>query len=179
MTLQYTGGDSTSCPGNVKRRLLLSLVCSPLVPTATSYVDNATVFVVENSVAKCAYSVTLPSLYGCPTACVTGTSICNGNGACGFNLAAGASQCYCYTGFEGATCNQRAASTSGGSTSVETVLLVIVLIVLAGVLGLIGYMAYKLRRLIIKPDAYKQMEGKCTYHPQHTRVPARVGLYAL
>jgi len=110
-----------------------------------------------NEINNCEYSVTMYSIAGCPLECLTGGSLCNGHGVCGFNTDLQKSQCYCYTNWAGDRCG---IATKAAGLSVEGILLIIVCIVLAGVLGLIAFMFLKLRRLQIDPAAYDDLQGR-------------------
>ena len=64
-----------------------------------------------NEKKTCQYSVELKSIYGCPTQCWTQpenpTSVCSGNGYCGFDTDKQVSRCYCFSGYGGSMCNER------------------------------------------------------------------------
>lgn len=154
VVITYPGGDSVWCP-NRNRTFSVEVLCAPVPPANPSAYQTASVFELND----CDYRLTVASVAGCPTACITGNTICSGNGICGYNTDAGTSQCFCNTGFGGASCG---AATGGGGKgmSAEGVLLIIVCIVLAGVLGLVGFMFVKLRKLQVDPSAYGQLEGK-------------------
>lgn len=102
----------------------------------------------------------IPSIVGCPSECRTGpTTLCNGHGVCGFNTDAKKSQCYCYTGFTGQSCDSAVKSSS--ALSAESIILIVVLIALAVVVGLVVFMFLKLRKLTVDPGAYDQLQGRC------------------
>lgn len=161
--LQYSGGDSSFCPymisgGNIEQRersLSIDFVCS----SAQSF-NSELVNVLETN--QCDYSLQIPSIYGCPRECLTGTSVCSGNGVCGFNNDASRSQCYCYSGYTGASCDSRAAAPDTGSTGItgEGIVLIIVCIALALTLGMAGFMFLRLQRLSIAPSAYGRLQGR-------------------
>jgi hypothetical protein len=134
----------------------LELMCALTQPSVAAY---STASVREEN--TCSYRVQLPSIAGCPLQCRApgDTALCSGNGVCGFNTDAGASQCYCYAGWSGGLCASAIPSTSG--LGVEGVFLIIVCVVLAGVLGLVAFMVVKLRKLAVNPAAYAELQGKC------------------
>lgn len=154
--LTYTGGDSLWCPRGAQRSMILQVTCAAGVPAGPgSYSEGVSV----QEVNSCSYQVTLPSIAGCPTECLTGNTLCSGHGVCGYNTDAGVSQCYCYNGYQGAGC--ASAVPPAPAVSTEGVLLIIVCIALAGVLGLTGYMMLRLRRIQVSADAYGELQGKC------------------
>lgn len=163
IVLTYTGGESTFCPyiktptgyRPQQRSMSLEVVCAPLAGTFA--LSDQSVSVREEN--TCDYRVQIPSLAGCPTDCLTGTTVCNNNGACGFNKDSNRAQCYCYTGYGGAMCSDSGSGGSGGM-SAEGVMLIIVCIALVGVLALVGFMFVKLRRLQVDPAAYQQLDNR-------------------
>lgn len=156
--LTYPYGDSTWCPPGRSRSLTIEFLCSSLIPTGSGSYGLVTVSE-EN---QCDYHVQLPSIYACPTQCLTSGApnpvICSGNGVCGYNTDSKMSQCFCNNGYNGATCNAGPPPPAG--LSAEGIILILVCIVLAGVLGLLGYMLVKLRRLQVDPAAYGQLTNK-------------------
>lgn len=161
VVLQYPGGDSVWCPKNAsgfsrERTFSIELLCSPTQGTPAQFASSN---VVEANV--CDYRVQLKSLAGCPTTCITGSSMCNGNGICGFNTDTQKNQCFCNAGASGPQC----AATPKASTALgaEGIILIIVCLMLAGVLGLVGYMFMRLRKLTVDPSAYGELQGKCAW----------------
>jgi hypothetical protein len=110
---------------------------------------------------SCNYKLVLQSIAGCPTQCITGGSICSGNGICGYDTDAQASRCYCYTGYAGDVCSGPASDKSG--MSAEGIILIVVCVVLALVLGVVVFMFFKLRKLQVDPAAYGELQGRCEY----------------
>ena len=155
MVLQYPGGDSTWCPNNKNRTFSIELLCAP---TQGNQAQFASANVVEAN--TCDYRVQLKSLAGCPLVCITGSTMCNGNGICGYNTDTQANQCFCNSGFSGAQCSAHPAAAKQG-LGAEGVILIIVCLMLAGVLGLVGYMFMRLRKLSVDPSAYGELQGKC------------------
>lgn len=96
---------------------------------------------------------------GCPVACQTGKTVCNGNGLCAYDTDAKTSSCFCNTGVSGPQCGGGSPAPAKGLTS-EAIILVIVCIMLAALLGVVGFMFIKLRKLQVDPGAYGQLEGK-------------------
>ena len=153
VVLTYPGGDYSWCPGDKNRTFSIELLCAPTQGTPATFSTSS---VLEANV--CDYRVQLKSLAGCPTACITGSSLCNGNGICGYNTDAKRSQCFCNAGASGAQC--AAHPTASKQLGAEGIILIIVCLMLAGVLGLVGYMFMRLRKLSVDPSAYGELQGK-------------------
>ena len=162
VVLQYPGGDGDWCPYipgtsvRKNRTFSIELLCAPTQGTAAQFALSN---VVEANV--CDYRVQLKSLAGCPTTCITGSTMCSGNGICGYNTDSKRNQCFCNAGASGPQCASAPKASSGLST--EGVILIIVCIMLAGVLGLVGYMFMRLRKLTVDPSAYGELQGKCEW----------------
>lgn len=156
--LSYTDGSSEGCKDGKKRSFSLDLLCSLVLPEETFEMEDASVY--EES--ACSYRMKIKSLAGCSSRCVTSpTTICSGNGVCGWNNHALEAQCYCYDGFEGSTCAHKTKPPK--KLTSEGALLALVCVCLALVLGLVVYMFVKLRKLQVDPTAYSQLEGRCEY----------------
>jgi hypothetical protein len=53
----------------------------------------------------CAYTITIPSIYGCPLECpVAERHLCAGNGHCAYDSDKGAARCFCNHGYTGSAC---------------------------------------------------------------------------
>lgn len=154
MVITYPMGDSIFCPPNKKRSFSVEVLCSATQGSVAAF--NGGSVVEANS---CDYRLQVKSLAGCPTACITGNTLCSGAGVCGFNSDARRVQCFCNSGYSGGTCGTHTSAAKGLST--EGVILIIVCIMLAGVLGLVGYMYIRLRKLNVDPSAYGDLAGKC------------------
>jgi hypothetical protein len=164
--LKYPGGDNDWCNVDANgvpdtagtrrgnRSFSIELLCAPTQGNMASF---AAASVVETN--TCDYRVQLKSLAGCPTACITGNTLCNGNGICGYNTDSQRNQCFCNAGANGAQCAAHAAPKAG--MGAEGIILIIVCLMLAGVLGLVGYMFVRLRKLQVDPSAYGELQGKC------------------
>lgn len=82
----------------VQRKFRVELICadklSPIPTHALEY-------------EHCAYTVTMPSVYGCPLECpVSNRHLCAGNGHCAYDHDRGGARCFCNRGFGGAACAQ-------------------------------------------------------------------------
>lgn len=177
VTILYTGGDGVFCNNNQPRSLALQFLCH--APSGLPKQVFKTTVIGRND---CNYGIgvrsktalyvarprlrvflrcpQIPSIIGCPSECRTGvTSLCNGHGVCGFNTDAKRSQCYCYNGFQGASCG--AAAPAPPTITTEGIMLIIILIALTTVIGLVVFMFMKLRKLTVDPGAYDQLQGRC------------------
>ena len=164
VSVTMLNGENTFCPMNraakppapQNRTFTMSLLCANM-PTSTVY-TSATVFELNT----CDFRMEIKSIAGCPVECTGGpasSSICGGNGVCGFDTDANRAKCYCYSGFAGSGCTP-SSGPSGGGLSAEGVILIVVCIVLAAVIGLVAFMFLKLRKLQVDPSAYEQMQGR-------------------
>ncbi|KAA0151907.1 hypothetical protein FNF27_03219 [Cafeteria roenbergensis] len=157
VTISYVGGSSDGCYDKnwnpVKRAINLKLRCSADADTHNIGDDE---LVVERE--SCTYDLYLESLYGCPTQCIKGNTLCNGQGVCGYDNDAQKARCFCNTGFEGDDCLTVTQPSSG--MSIETVFLIIMVILLTVAMFAAGYMVYRLRRLTIDPAAYAELSHR-------------------
>jgi hypothetical protein len=74
----------------VQRKFRIELECadklSP-IPTSALEFDH------------CSYTVTMPSVYGCPLECpIANRALCGGNGHCSYDVDKGAARCFCNHG---------------------------------------------------------------------------------
>lgn len=154
--ITFLNGENQWCPTTNgipnNRTFTVELLCANVAPQ--SNYGDASVFELNN----CDYRMQLKSIAGCPLQCVSSGSICSGHGVCGFDTDAGASRCYCYTGYQGNDCGTATADSGGLST--ESIILIIVCIVLCGVIGLVTFMFLKLRKLQVDPAAYGELQGR-------------------
>ena len=95
VVLTYAGGESTFCPETVpgsgvkrNRTFSIDVQCAPVAPTTPQTLQS----VMETNV--CDYRLSVKSIAGCPTACITGdTTICSNSGVCGFDTTLRNSKC--------------------------------------------------------------------------------------
>jgi hypothetical protein len=73
-----------------QRRFRIELVCADkLNPIPTHALEYA----------HCSYTVTMPSVYGCPLECpVADRQLCGGNGHCAYDIDKAAARCFCNHG---------------------------------------------------------------------------------
>lgn len=153
--LTYSAGDSAGCrdaQGNaILRTMNLFFRCSA---DATNVFDDEVI--IERS--NCIYDIYLTSLYGCPTQCIKGGTLCSGKGVCGYDSDAHSARCFCNTGYEGDSCNVATPPPPG--ITVEGIFLIIMVLLLVGVMALTAFMLLKLRRLQVDPSAYGELAGR-------------------
>ena len=85
----------------------------------------------------CVYTVTIPSVYGCPLECpVSQRKLCGGNGHCAYDTDKYAARCFCNKGYSGADCmtSGSSSSSSGSKYSPALLGLIITLFVIIGIL---------------------------------------------
>lgn len=62
--------------------------------------------------SHCHYTVTIPSVFGCPTECpLAGMSLCNGKGHCAYDTDVQSARCFCDTGYTGDDCTLTTSET--------------------------------------------------------------------
>ena len=82
----------------VQRKFKVELICADkLNPIPTHALEYE----------HCSYTVTMPSVYGCPLECpVSNRRLCAGNGHCAYDHDKGGARCFCNRGFAGSACSQ-------------------------------------------------------------------------
>jgi hypothetical protein len=138
--LTYTG---SRCGNNKDRIFNILLTCADkLNPTP--------LHALEYSV--CEYTITVPSVYGCPVECpVSKRSLCGGAGYCAYDLDAQKARCFCNKGYSGSDCSQTTSSASSSSLNYSpallglsiTLFIIIAILVIGLVLMFRQMMAYK------------------------------------
>lgn len=154
VVLKTDGGQTCNVNGaEVPRELRLVFQCSH--DTSNKFDQEQ---VTETN--TCHYYIQLNTIHGCPTQCLDSkaTTICSGNGICGYDTDAGRSRCFCNSGYAGSTCSSR--TTKSHRKTTEGVILAFVLLLLVAVVGMVAYMFLKLRRLNVDPSAYENLQGR-------------------
>lgn len=84
--------------GSVQRKFRVELICADkLNPIPTHALEYE----------YCSYTVTMPSVYGCPLECpVSNRRLCAGNGHCAYDHDKGGARCFCNKGYGGSSCAQ-------------------------------------------------------------------------
>jgi hypothetical protein len=89
MVLTYYGDNCKS--SQAQRKFMINMICADKL---TAIPTHALEY------KPCEYSVTVPSVYGCPIECpVTNRKLCAGNGHCSYDNDNGSGKCFCNQGF--------------------------------------------------------------------------------
>lgn len=160
VVVTYVGGDDFWCDkiDNVaaKRSFSIRMICANkyYLPTETKIVEYI----------KCAYRITLSSIYGCPLECGIGErEVCNGHGVCGFDVDLKRARCFCNTNYWGDECqNVGSRKTSVDSMTFITIGLTLFLLILL----IIMYIIYIIRVLIWKKVSSLRLDK--TVYTQNT-----------
>jgi len=99
--VSYAGGR---CSNGDQRMFNIEMGCmDKLNPVATHALEYS----------HCVYTVTMPSIYGCPLECpVSNRHLCGGNGHCAYDDDKHAARCFCNNGYTGADCSKTATDDS-------------------------------------------------------------------
>jgi hypothetical protein len=124
----------------VQRKFRIELQCADkLSPIPTSALEYE----------HCSYTVTMPSVYGCPLECpVADRALCGGNGHCSYDVDKGAARCFCNhglfpdlfppvtssAGYRGSACTERGSEEEELNYSPVLFGLIITLFVIIGLL---------------------------------------------
>lgn len=86
------------CRNNDQRQFNIELMCADkLNPVPTHALEYT----------HCVYTITMPSVYGCPLECpVSNRHLCGGNGHCAYDTDKFAARCFCNNGYTGADCTK-------------------------------------------------------------------------
>lgn len=99
--------------------------------------------------SHCSYTITIPSVYGCPLECpVANRHVCGGNGHCAYDVDKKAARCFCNHGYEGSACTTKSSNEANYSPTLLG--LIITLFVIIG--ALVGGIFLMIRQLA----AYKE-----------------------
>lgn len=133
------GGDY--CHSGDQRKFNMQLMCSDkLNPVPTHALEYS----------HCSYTITMPSVYGCPLECpVSNRKVCGGNGHCSFDDDKVSARCFCNRGYSGADCMSAESSSSSSNYSPALLGLIITLFII--IVALIGSLWFMMRQL----SAYK------------------------
>lgn len=151
----------------VQRKFRIELECADkLSPIPTSALEYE----------HCSYTVTMPSVYGCPLECpVADRALCGGNGHCSYDIDKGAARCFCnhgmnlpsrpiinfsyLLGYRGAACTEKGEVEEELNYSPVLFGLIITLFVIIGLLVVGIYF------MIRQMSAFK--EDMTNYHVNH------------
>jgi len=139
LQIEYEGGEV--CHSGAYRVFNINMVCANnLNPRPSSAYE----------LTHCAYTITIPSIYGCPLECpVANRALCGGNGQCSYDLDLQQARCFCYKGFTGNDCNDK--TTDGEDLNYSPALLGLIVTLFV----IIGFLVAGIVLLIKQVQAYK------------------------
>lgn len=153
VAVTYTGGDQCNhggTPGHpLHRQITLVLSCADVATPSPQLAYEP---------AHCVYTVTMPTVYGCPVECPIGGEsrrLCGGHGICGYDQTNSVAKCFCDTGYGGLACDMAVDASTGGGNGAVIGLLVTVLII-AAVLGVGLFFVVRMLRAY-RQDAHNYM----------------------
>lgn len=120
------------CKDSKQRQFTIDMPCAnKLNPIPTHAYETA----------HCSYTVTMPSIYGCPLECpVANRQLCGGNGHCAYDYDKGAARCYCNHGFSGASCITTGNDNNSNYSPTLTGLIITLFIIILALVASIIYM---------------------------------------
>lgn len=138
LALTYYGD---ACSNHKQRQFRLELVCADkLAAVPTSALEYE----------ACSYTVTMPSVYGCPLECgVANRHLCGGNGHCSYDEDSASARCFCNHGFTGSAC---ADPVQAAGINYSPALLGLIITLFIIVILLAGSLIYMIRQM----NAYKE-----------------------
>lgn len=127
------------CKNNHQRRFTIDMPCAnKLNPIPTHAYETE----------HCSYTVTMPSVYGCPLECpVANRQLCGGNGHCAYDYDKSGARCFCNHGYSGPSCTDEGSDGSDYSPALTGLIITLFVIILA----LVGSIVYMYKQV----SAYK------------------------
>jgi len=90
------------CNGGKQRQYNLQLTCADKLQAIPTHAYE---------LIGCEYTVTMPSVYGCPLECpIANRALCGGQGHCAYDTDKRAARCYCNRGYQGPDCTDTSGS---------------------------------------------------------------------
>ncbi len=116
------------CNGGKQRQYNLQLTCSDRLQAVPTHAYE---------MVGCEYTVTMPSVYGCPLECpVANRALCGGQGHCAYDTDKQAARCYCNRGYFGVDCtNTQPADAQTYSPALLGLIITLFVIIALLVLG--------------------------------------------
>eukprot|EP01036_Dinobryon_divergens_P032646 gene32646-42280_t len=142
LQLQYVGDY---CSGGAQRQFNIQLMCADKMnPVPTHALE----------LSHCQYTITMPSIYGCPLECpVSKRRLCGGNGLCAYDSDKSSARCFCNQGYSGSDCSSSDASQPTTTTlNYSPALLGLIITLFVIILLLIGSLVFMVRQI----SAYKE-----------------------
>lgn len=153
--LKYSGGQQCNHnPGNPGVPLYRSVT---LIFTCQDVAFPSPQIAFEPS--HCAYTVEMPTYYGCPVECPIGGEerrLCSGHGLCGYDQSNKDAKCFCDTGFGGADCSTAVDASSSGSGNGAIIGLLVTVLLIAVAMGVILFFVVRMLRAY-RQDAHNYM----------------------
>jgi len=130
------------CNNGIQRQFNIDMSCANrLSPVPTQALE----------LSPCVYTITMPSVYGCPLQCpVSNRQLCGGQGHCAYDDDKAAARCFCNNGFTGSDCTQKVDNSTTLNYSPALLGLIITLFIIICVL--VGSIVYMVRQI----TAYKE-----------------------
>eukprot|EP00947_MAST-08B_sp_MAST-8B-sp1_P002191 g2191.t1 len=163
LQLTYQGGsachhDGMGRPTNsIARKAILQLECDD-----TAYNRGTIAHALEYD--HCTYTVTLKSMYACPTQCPIASTTdthaqpCGGHGHCGWDKTNKKPACFCDKGWTGDACTTE-GSAEGSANGTVVGLLVVTFLVVLLLLGALGYLVKQIRAYRTDATNYMAIRG--------------------
>ena len=139
LQLEYEGGEK--CTHGGYRTFNIDMPCANAFnPRPSSAYE----------LKHCAYTTTIPSIYGCPLECpVANRHLCGGHGECSYDQDLQQARCFCFKGHSGDDCNDRTDAAEDLNYSPALLGLIITLFVI------IAFLVAGIVLLIKQVQAYK------------------------
>jgi len=162
LQLEYLGGSQCHHDGTgrevsgISRKSILQLECDD--SALSSHIAHALEY------DHCTYTITVKSMYACPTQCPIASSPgmtampCGGHGHCGWDKTNLAPACFCDKGWSGDACTTEGDAT-GSSNGTVVGLLVVTFIVVLLLLGALGYLVKQIRAYRTDATNYMAIRG--------------------
>lgn len=101
LSISYSG---SYCSNGAQRKFIMEMQCADrLNPIPTHALEYS----------HCEYTITIPSVYGCPLECpVARRHLCGGNGHCAYDDDRSSARCFCNRGYTGSDCTRTTEETS-------------------------------------------------------------------
>jgi hypothetical protein len=139
LSLVYAGDY---CHNGVQRKFNIELICADKLNAVPTHALEYT---------SCSYTITMPSIYGCPLECpVSNRKLCGGNGHCAYDWDKNAARCFCNNGYEGGDCGDLTSTQTKSNYSPALLGLIITLFII--ILALVASLLFMVRQL----SAYKE-----------------------
>lgn len=130
------------CNNGIQRQFNIQLPCSNRLSPVPTHAQET---------SPCAYTIQMPSVYGCPLECpVSNRQLCGGAGHCAFDEDKSSARCFCNKGYTGADCSQKEDTSTQLNYSPALLGLIITLFVI--IIVLVGSIVYMVRQI----SAYKE-----------------------